>query len=158
MAVGLIALLFSAGAAGLLLWRMATGRGGGKRDMTMLKGVGFLAVASVLFAAKLWPLAFMVLLAAAAVTGIEVWRDRAIKAQEAGEEAALARRGPMGAAEAASILGVSADADAETVRAAHRKLIAALHPDKGGSSYLAAKINDARDALLKARGPVEPSV
>lgn len=52
-------------------------------------------------------------------------------------------------AEARAILGVGADADAEEVRAAHRRLVAAVHPDKGGSAELTRRINAARDVLLK---------
>lgn len=52
-------------------------------------------------------------------------------------------------AEAARILDVPPDADADTVLAAHRRLIAKLHPDAGGSPELAARINQARDILLK---------
>ena len=51
--------------------------------------------------------------------------------------------------EARAIRGVSADADAEAIRAAHRRLITALHPDKGGSAELTRRINAARDSLLK---------
>ncbi|WP_347275829.1 DnaJ domain-containing protein [Sphingomonas sp. HITSZ_GF] len=51
--------------------------------------------------------------------------------------------------EARAILGVDAQADAETVRAAHRRLVAAVHPDKGGSAELTRRINAARDTLLK---------
>ena len=51
--------------------------------------------------------------------------------------------------EARSILGVSATADAEAVRAAHRRLLNAVHPDKGGSADLTRRINAARDVLLK---------
>ncbi|MDF0488027.1 J domain-containing protein [Sphingomonas sp. H39-1-10] len=52
--------------------------------------------------------------------------------------------------EARAILGVSASADAETIRAAHRRLVSAVHPDRdGGSPELARRINAARDLLLK---------
>lgn len=52
-------------------------------------------------------------------------------------------------AEARAILGVGATADAEAVRAAHRRLLNAVHPDKGGSADLTRRINAARDVLLK---------
>jgi hypothetical protein len=51
--------------------------------------------------------------------------------------------------EAAALLGVSSDADAKTIRAAHRRLIASVHPDRGGTEALAARINAARDTLLR---------
>lgn len=52
--------------------------------------------------------------------------------------------------EARALLGVPADADAETVRAAHRRLIAQTHPDRGGTEELARQINLARDTALSA--------
>lgn len=51
--------------------------------------------------------------------------------------------------EAARLLEVEADADAETILAAHRRLIAKVHPDAGGSADLAARVNQARDTLLR---------
>ncbi|RYM14485.1 MULTISPECIES: J domain-containing protein [Sphingobium] len=51
-------------------------------------------------------------------------------------------------AKARALLGVAPDADAGTIRAAHRRLIASVHPDKGGTEALAAQINAARDLLL----------
>jgi hypothetical protein len=50
--------------------------------------------------------------------------------------------------DARRLLGVSADADLAEIRAAHRRLIARVHPDAGGSEELARRINAARDALI----------
>jgi hypothetical protein len=58
-------------------------------------------------------------------------------------------RSTMPEAEARDILGVDSTADAETIRAAHRRLVAAVHPDRGGSAGLTQRINVARDVLLK---------
>jgi CysZ protein len=52
-------------------------------------------------------------------------------------------------AEARDILGVGPTADADTIRAAHRRLVSAVHPDKGGSAELTRRINAARDTLLR---------
>jgi hypothetical protein len=57
-------------------------------------------------------------------------------------------RGAMSRDEALKILGLEAGASADEIRAAHRRLIMQIHPDKGGSSYLAAQINQAKDVLL----------
>ncbi len=63
------------------------------------------------------------------------------------------RRKPLtvDASEARAILGVGADADEHEIRSAHRRLVQALHPDKGGSAELTRRINAARDTLLRAR-------
>ncbi|MHA7872239.1 MAG: J domain-containing protein [Hyphococcus sp.] len=150
MSLGLIALLVAFVAAGWLLLRVA--RGGAADDnraVTVLKIVIWLGLSAVLVAAKLWPLAFMVLLAAGGVMAIEMWRAGAVRADEAHARAAepvTAQK--MSADEAAALLGVTKDAPADAIRSAHKKLIAQIHPDKGGTDYLAAKINEARDLLL----------
>lgn len=52
-------------------------------------------------------------------------------------------------AEARAILGIDRTADADAIRSAHRRLIASVHPDRGGSTDLTRRVNAARDLLLK---------
>jgi curved DNA-binding protein CbpA len=56
--------------------------------------------------------------------------------------------GKMSREQALDILGLPADASDEDVRRAHRELMLRLHPDRGGSTWLAAQINEAKDVLL----------
>ena len=78
---------------------------------------------------------------------LEAWLDRAHPDWRA-EPAAEPRSGAMTRAEALEILGLAEGADEDAIRAAHRRLMRSAHPDQGGSAWLAARINAARDLLL----------
>lgn len=99
---------------------------------------------------------------------LEAWLDRAHpdwqtaeeqstgRANNAGANNAGARDGGGGRGggsmtrdEAYEILGLSPGATPEQVKDAHRRLMMKVHPDHGGSTYLAAKINQAKDLLLR---------
>lgn len=54
--------------------------------------------------------------------------------------------------EAAQILGMRESAGEERIREAHLRVMKANHPDLGGSSYIAEKVNEAKDMLLGKRG------
>jgi hypothetical protein len=60
--------------------------------------------------------------------------------------------------EALDVLGLAHGATASAIRAAHRRLVQLVHPDRGGSNYLAAKINEAKDILLAEAAARSPRV
>lgn len=61
----------------------------------------------------------------------------------------LATPTAMPRADAAKLLGLASNADNDAVLDAHRRIIAKVHPDAGGSAELAARINEARDIMLR---------
>lgn len=63
-----------------------------------------------------------------------------------------ARGGPMSREEAYQVLGLQPGAAEAEIRAAHRRLMRAAHPDSGGSDWLATRVNQARDVLLNLHG------
>lgn len=76
------------------------------------------------------------------------WRDD-VEADIGAGEGAAPGPGRMTEEEAYNILGLEPGASASDIRKAHRRLMQRVHPDLGGSSFLAARINEARDFLLK---------
>jgi hypothetical protein len=79
---------------------------------------------------------------------LEAWLDRSHPDWREG--AGAASDGPLTRAEALEILGLAEGASAAEIRAAHRRLMRTAHPDQGGSAWLAARLNAARDLLLDA--------
>ncbi len=76
-----------------------------------------------------------------------VWRQHAQGDPTAGTSS-TARPGAMTDEEAHQILGLRPGASEADVREAHRRLVKAVHPDLGGSTFLTAKINEAKDRLV----------
>jgi len=75
------------------------------------------------------------------------WRDD-VHADESPRQGASAATGGMDAKEAYQILGLEPGASETEVRDAHRRLMKQVHPDRGGSAALAAKINEAKHRIL----------
>lgn len=73
------------------------------------------------------------------------WFDVGGKYYEGGFEDTMTRR------EAALILGVRESSSAKRIKEAHRKLLVLNHPDTGGSTYLAGKLNEAKELLMKGK-------
>lgn len=88
---------------------------------------------------------------------LEAWLDRTQTPDwRQGAAAAADRNGggrgggdSMTREDAFAILGLKPGADLAAIKDAHRALMARVHPDHGGSTWLASKLNQARDLLLK---------
>jgi hypothetical protein len=76
------------------------------------------------------------------------WRQDA-QGNPAGGQRRAAASGKMTEEEAYQILGLQPGAGRDEIGRAHRGLMKKLHPDQGGSTYLAARVNEAKDTLLR---------
>ena len=76
------------------------------------------------------------------------WRENAQRNSAGGQRRAAAS-GKMTDEEAYQILGLQPGANRDEIGRAHQTLMKKLHPDQGGSTYLAARVNEAKDTLLR---------
>jgi hypothetical protein len=76
------------------------------------------------------------------------WREDAQRHRDTGQSGA-AGAGAMTQQEAYEILGLQPGASEQAIREAHRSLMKRIHPDAGGTSGLAARVNQAKDVLVK---------
>jgi len=133
--MGLLALLL----VGFAAWMAFTGR---LRRLTTLDGAMLgVSIVSAILAARGNPIIGGIPLALSALYALRRFSRTPPRPQPVATNEAVR--------EARALLGVSPDADAEAIRAAHRRLIAKIHPDAGGTQALAEKINDARALLLR---------
>jgi len=119
-------------AAGVFVWAWYTGRLKGFGYEDVAAGLLFLLGLRFLFTGRLIP-------GAALMAGALLWA-----AWRRGRATRLA----MPIEDARRLLGVAPNASLAEIREAHRRLIAQVHPDKGGSAELANQVNVARDALV----------
>ena len=128
--------------AALGLWLWWTGR---LKRITPNDGIAIvMGLVAAVAVAKGKPL--LAAIPAVLAGGYALWRVRRSAPQASPPRA---HKADMSVREAQALLGLDDNADASAIRAAHRRLIALNHPDRGGTEALARNINRARDVLLR---------
>lgn len=147
MILGLIAiiLLFS----GLVIRRLNLSPKGRFRVAAFL--LSFCLLALLFVGWRLTPLSFLSFIVGIGLAANAAIRDRMQTRDYADDTAEAPPRRPLGAmerSEALAILGLEGAPSQDEIAAAHKRMIVRAHPDQGGSDYLAAKVNEARQVLL----------
>ena len=125
---------------GVAVWLMGSGK---LSRMTGKDGMMLgLAIVGAVMAARGARIIGLVPLAIAAIYGWRRWSTGKPRVKAGPPDTEAVR-------EARALLGLSATATPDEIRAAHRRLIARIHPDAGGTQGLAEKINEARSILLQ---------
>jgi len=133
-------LLIFAGVGAFWAWKTGRLKGADSGD--------FGAIAAVVLGFR-WLATGQGVLALLCFAGVAVWAT--FRSQQM-------RKARMPVTEARELLGVSDSADQAAIQSAHRRLIAKVHPDAGGSDELARRVNAARDILIReARSRVPQS-
>jgi hypothetical protein len=140
----IVRLLVIAAVLGLLWFNSPMVRRGGWRIFTGLGSVAVLLIGAVMVirGQEYWGLPVVGL---SLVIALVSRMNRGVRAKASAGPAPAG----MSAAEARAILGVEPDATPEQIRSAYTRLMQRAHPDKGGTTGLAAQLNAARDRLLK---------
>ncbi len=82
--------------------------------------------------------------------GLSAWPDKTGRKAGGGAAGGTGAGSRLAQAEARTLLGVAPGADRKAVLEAHRRRLAAVHPDRGGSNEAVHAANAARDTLLAA--------
>ncbi len=107
-------------------------------------GIGGLLLAALLFLTGRGGVA----LAGLTLLGPLIWSWTGLGTSKAPSSTPTAQPGRMTQAEALQVLGLSNGASKADIQASYLRLMRAAHPDQGGSDWLAARVNQARDVLL----------
>lgn len=131
-----------------------------RKTKRLYQGVFFFSLIAIALHLKIIPFALVLGVIAAGVLVMDRIREALLDSEDLKEDGKPSqdgnrqtewrpRSGSMEASEAYSVLGLKDGASADEVDTAYKRLIGQLHPDRGGTDYLAAKLNEARDVLKK---------